>query len=117
MPIRWRLTIFNALVIGGILLALGFTLFFLLRETVLSSVEDIARKRALAAAKEIDRGEGLDEENGRLLLDDGLKHGLTHDGVFIVVRNGRGDIITQTINLTNNVKVKDALWRRALKTG
>jgi two-component system, OmpR family, sensor kinase len=117
VPIRWRLTIFNALVIGGILLALGCTLFFLLRETLLSSVEDIARKRALAAAKEIDRGEGLDEENGRLLLDDGLKHGLTHDGVFIVVRNGRGDIITQTINLTNNVKVKDALWRRALKTG
>ena len=100
MPIRWRLTIFNALVIGGILLALGCTLFFLLRETLLSSVEDIARKRALAAAKEIDRGEGLDEENGRLLLDDGLKHGLTHDGVFIVVRNGRGNIITTAINST-----------------
>ena len=27
MPIRWRLTIFNALVIGGILLALGCALF------------------------------------------------------------------------------------------
>ena len=35
MPIRWRLTIFNALVIGGILLALGCALFFLLRQTLL----------------------------------------------------------------------------------
>ena len=73
MPIRWRLTIFNALVIGGILLALGCALFFLLRQTLLSSVEDTARNRALAAAKEIDSGEGLDEEKGRLVLDDGLK--------------------------------------------
>ena len=95
MPIRWRLTIFNALVIGGILLALGCALFFLLRQTLLFSVEDIARDRALAAAEEINRGEGLDEENGRLELDGGLKRGLTHDDVFIIVRNGRGSIIDQ----------------------
>ena len=117
MPIRWRLTIFNALVIGGILLALGCALFFLLRQTLLFSVEDTARKRALAAAKEINSGEGLDEEDGRLLLDDGLKHGLTHDGVFIIVRNGRGNIITKTVNLANNREVNDELWRRVLKTG
>ena len=102
MPIRWRLTIFNAVVIGSILLALGCALFFLLRQTLLFSVEDTARKRALAAAQEINSGEGLDEEDGRLLLDDGLKHGLTHDGVFIVVRDGRGNIITKTVNLPNN---------------
>jgi two-component system, OmpR family, sensor kinase len=117
VPIRWRLTIFNALVIGGILLALGCALFFLLRETLLFSVEDTARSRALAAKKEIDRGEGLDEENGRLLLDDGLKRGLTQDDVFIVVRNGRGNIITKTVKLPNNGKAHDELWRRVLKTG
>jgi len=117
VPIRWRLTIFNALVIGGILLALGCALFFLLRQTLLFSVEDTARNRALAAAKEIDRGEGLDEENGRLELDGGLKRGLTHDDVFIIVRNGRGDIITKTVNLANNGERHDELWRRVLKTG
>ena len=117
MPIRWRLTIFNALVIGGILLALGCALFFLLRQTLLFSVEDTARNRALAAAKEIDRGEGLDDENGRLELDGGLKRGLTHDDVFIIVRNGRGDIITKTVNLANNGERHDELWRRVLKTG
>jgi two-component system, OmpR family, sensor kinase len=117
VPIRWRLTIFNALVIGGILLALGCALFFLLRQTLLFSVEDIARKRALAAAEEINRGEGLDEENGRLELDGGLKRGLTHDDVFIIVRNGRGSIIDKTVNLSNNGEVHDVLWRRVLETG
>jgi two-component system, OmpR family, sensor kinase len=117
VPIRWRLTIFNALVIGGILLALGCALFFLLRQTLLFSVEDTARNRARAAAEEINRGEGLDEENGRLELDGGLKRGLTHDGVFIVVRNGRGDIMDKTVNLSNNGEAHDELWRRVLKTG
>jgi two-component system OmpR family sensor kinase len=117
VPIRWRLTIFNALVIGSILLALGFVLFFLLRHTLLSSVEDTARKRADAAARQITSGEGLDEEDGRLLLDDGLKRGLTHDGVFIVVRDGRGSIIDQTGNLPSNGGAEDKLWRRVLETG
>jgi two-component system, OmpR family, sensor kinase len=117
VPIRWRLTIFNALVIGSILLALGCALFFLLREELFSSVEDTARNQALAAAKQIDSGEGLDDEKGGLVLDEGLKQGLTHDGVFIVVRNGRGNIITQALKPSNNGKVHDELWRRVLKTG
>ena len=118
MPIRWRLTIFNALVIGSILLALGLALFFLLRQTLLSSVEETARDRAEAAAKEINRGEGLDEEDGRLELDGGLKRGLTHDGVFIAVRDGRGRIIApQTGNLLNNGGAQDKLWRQVLETG
>ena len=117
MPIRWRLTIFNALVIGGILLALGCGLFFLLREELFSSVKDTARNQAVAAAKQIDSGEGLDDEKGGLVLDEGLKQGLTHDGVFIVVRNGRGNIITQALKPSNNGKVHDELWRRVLKTG
>jgi signal transduction histidine kinase len=117
VPIRWRLTIFNALVIGGILLALGCGLFFLLREELFSSVKDTARNQAVAAAKQIDSGEGLDDEKGGLVLDEGLKQGLTHDGVFIVVRNGRGNIITQALKPSNNGKVHDELWRRVLKTG
>ena len=116
MPIRWRLTIFNALVIGSILLALGFALFFLLRHTLLSSVEETVRDRAGAAAREITRGEGLDEEDGRLELDGGLKRGLTHDGVFIVVRDGRGSIITQTGKFPSSGGAQDKLWRQVLET-
>ncbi len=51
MPIRWRLTLFNALIIGAILLALGLSLFLLLREALLSGVEDTVRSRAVAAAR------------------------------------------------------------------
>ena len=47
MPIRWRLTLFIALVIGAILLLLGFSLYFLLREALLSNMEDIAQSRVL----------------------------------------------------------------------
>ena len=118
MPIRWRLTIFNALVIGSILLALGFALFLLQRHTLLDSIRETASDRALAAAKEIDRGEGLDEEDGRFELDGGLQRGLTRDGVFIVVRDGRGRIIApQTGNLLNNGETQDKLWRKVLETG
>jgi two-component system, OmpR family, sensor kinase len=116
VPIRWRLTIFNALVIGGILLALGCALFFLLRQTLLSSVDVTARKGALTAAKEINIEEGLDEENGRLVIDDGLERVLTNDGVFIVVRDGRGNIIDESVNFPNDGRVTDELWRRVLET-
>jgi signal transduction histidine kinase len=117
VPIRWRLTIFNALVIGGILLALGCALFFLMRHTLLSSVDDTARKGALFAAKEINSEEGLDEENGRLVIDDGLERGLTNDGVFIVVRDGRGSIIDKSANFPNDGRVTDELSGRVLETG
>ncbi len=117
MPIRRRLTIFNALIIGSILLALGCALFFLLRQSLLSSVEDTARSRALAAARSIVAGEGLEEEDGRLVLDDDLVDGLTVDGVYIIVRDGRGSIITQTVDLPANREARDEVWRVALEAG
>ena len=78
MPVRWRLTIFNALAIGAILVALGLALFLVLRATLLSSVEETAQSRAFAAARSIAAGEGLEEEEGRLVLDDDLVDGRVH---------------------------------------
>jgi hypothetical protein len=46
MPIRWRLTVFNALVMGAILRAFGVSVFFLVRGALLSSVEHAVRDRA-----------------------------------------------------------------------
>ena len=51
MPIRWRLTLYIALAIGAILLILGFALFFLLRDALLSNVENTTRQRAENAAR------------------------------------------------------------------
>ena len=89
----------------------------LLRQSLLSSVEDTARSRAFAAARSIVAGEGLEEEDGRLVLDDDLVDGLTVDGVYIIVRDGRGGIITQTVELPANREARDEVWRVALEAG
>lgn len=108
MPIRWRLTLFIALAIGAILLLLGLTLFFMLRDALLSNVEDTARGRALNAAQSIRSGEefsGDDVEE------------LTLDGVFVIVRDGEGRILNETVNLKTKDMSRDTVWRRALASG
>ena len=94
MPIRWRLTIFNALVIGAYSWRSAVHSFSCCARHCSSALKKLL-VRELSPLPRNQQGEGLDEEDGRLVLDEGLKEGLTHDGVFIVVRNGRGNIITQ----------------------
>ena len=105
MPIRWRLTLFIALAIGAILLILGLTLYFLLRGALLSGVEDTVRNRAVTAAREVQSGEELDAGDDELTLD----------GVFIVVRNERGRVLAQTVDLRSGGE--DPVWKRALESG
>ena len=106
MPIRWRLTLFIALAIGAILLILGIVLYFLLREALLSNVEDTARARALHAARSV-RSEGdLDAEEIEQL---------TLEGVFVIVRDGQGRALSETIGLASGAV--DPVWREALATG
>jgi two-component system OmpR family sensor kinase len=108
LPIRWRLTLFNALIIGAILLALGLSLFLLLREALLSGVEDTARSRALAAARILESGEDLG--------DDDLQQ-FTTDGVFIIVRDARGRVLDQTTYFSTDEGANDPVWERALASG
>ena len=93
MPIRWRLTLFIALAIGAILLILGVVLYFLLREALLTNVEDTARARALTAARNV-RSEGD--------LDDIEQ--LTLDGVFVIVRDGQGRALSETASLASGAE-------------
>ena len=97
MPIRWRLTLFNALIIGVILLALGLSLFLLLRQALLSGVEDTVRARAFAAARALESGEDP-------LRDDAEQ--LTADGVFLVVRDTGGRILDRTTNFSTGGRVQ-----------
>ncbi len=107
MPIRWQLTLFNALAIGSILLLLGLILYFLLRGALYSGIEETARNRAVAVARDVERGESLDEEDAEEFA---------LDGVFVVVRDGRGRILDQTTSL-KDAKAEDPVWRRALASG
>jgi two-component system, OmpR family, sensor kinase len=108
VPIRSRLTLFNALAIGVILLGLGFALFFFVREALLSRVEDTVSSRALAAAKTVNSGETIDQNEIQQL---------TLDGVFVIVRNGDGQILTQSVDLPSSVEDLDTLWSQALQSG
>ena len=60
MPVRWRLTLFNALAIGAMLALLGLFVYFVLQEALLSGVEDTVRARAEEAANGVGAGETLD---------------------------------------------------------
>jgi signal transduction histidine kinase len=107
LPIRWRLTLFIALVIGAILLVLGLTLFFLVREALLSGVEDTTRTEALAAAKAIESGEALDQED---------MEEQTLEGIFVFVRDGNGQILAQTVELPSQ-QDSESVWQQALQSG
>jgi two-component system, OmpR family, sensor kinase len=109
LPIRWRLTLFNALIIGAILLALGLSLFLLLREALLSGVADTVRSRAVVAARALESGENP-------LGDDDVGQ-LTADGVFIIVRDARGSVIDRTTNFSPKEESRDPVWKRAVESG
>ncbi len=107
MPIRWRLTLFIALVIGAILLFLGLALYFLSRSTLLAGIEDTTQRRAVSVARTIESGERLSDDNIQRL---------TVDGVCVIVRDGSGGVL-RTINLPAKGRTNDAVWREAASTG
>ena len=107
MPIRWRLTLFIALVIGAILIVLGLALYFLSRSALLANVEDTTQSRAISAADTI--------ESGELLSGDEAEQ-LTLDGVSVIVRDGSGEAI-QTANFPAEGGASDAVWREAVRSG
>lgn len=106
LPIQWRLTLFNALAIGAILLVLGFALFFFLRGALLAGVENTARGRAVTAARTIRSGDALSQDD--------LER-LTLDGVFVLIRDEQGKVVSKTVNLAS--RNNDTIWRKALVSG
>jgi signal transduction histidine kinase len=93
---------------GAILLLLGLALFFLLRAALLSGVERTAKNRAVTAARTVQAGESLSQEDAERL---------TLDGVFVIVRDRRGDILDKTVKLDARRGTRDEIWRQALQTG
>ena len=109
MPIRWRLTFFIALSIGAVLVALGLSLFLLLRDAALSDVEDTVRDRALAAAQTVEFG-------GELAAGEAERSSLGDE--FVIVRDGQGEILDPPfLQSVPQEEINDSLWPRALETG
>ena len=107
MPIRWRLTLFIALAIGMILLALGLTLYLLNRNALLKSLEETTENGAKAVADTIEAGEKLSsaaDDDDQLILDE----------VGVIIRDKDGGIL-QREGLQAVSSADDNVWRKALK--
>lgn len=116
MPIRWRLTVFNALAIGAILVLLGFGLFLILRETLLSNVENTVQSRAALAARDLE----VDGDSGgapQVKLEADTVEQLSLDGVFVVVRNWDGSVLYESVNVPADSLRQDTVWREVPTTG
>jgi two-component system OmpR family sensor kinase len=109
LPIRWRLTLFNALIIGAIMLVSGIVLFFFVREALLSGIEEAARNRALAVARSAESGRAVDENE--------LGSSTALEGAFVVVRDEDGRVLARSFDLPARARDADTIWRRALRSG
>jgi two-component system, OmpR family, sensor kinase len=111
LSIRWRLTLFIALVIGVILLVLGLSLYLLIRGMLLKDVEVTAKSRGEAVAHTYESGDQLSHapnDDDQILFD---------DSVAVIVRGKNGKVIDK-FNLPAGGSAADSdVWRKALKTG
>jgi len=89
LPIRWRLTVFNSLVITVILLVLGSSVFLLVRKALFSGTEATVQSVAHEVASTLSDGQDLSPDDVERL---------TLEGVFVVVRDGEGRILMQTVD-------------------
>lgn len=115
MSIRLRLTIFNALAIGVILLLLGVGIFFILRESLLSSVESTVQTQAEAAARDLEIDDDGSSADPQVRLEEEAAEQLSFDGVFVIVRDRSGRILYESVNLPTGGG--DGVWRDVAATG
>jgi two-component system, OmpR family, sensor kinase len=118
MSIRWRLTIFNALAIGAILVLLGAALFFILRGSLqhVLNVEDTVERGAQLAARNLERDEGSGG-GPDVKLEDEAAEQLALGGVFVIVRNQGGRVLYESVTLQASSKGQDNIWREVARTG
>ena len=109
MPIRWRLTLFNTLIMGSILLVMCLFLFFTLRAALLSGVRDAAENRAVEIARDVEGEPGDD------WFDEDETEELALAGIFAVVRDAEGKVLAQSAESESGEG--DSIWREALESG
>jgi hypothetical protein len=78
------------------------------RSALLSNVEYTAERRAESAAKIIRSGETLRADDVQEL---------TLDGVFVIIRDGEGRVLNDTLNLTSKGGAGNSVWKQALDSG
>src|SRR5215210_7639467 len=112
MPIRWRLTLLNAVMIGVILLTLAGSFAWLWYEHRVDQVENTTRTQAKEAAKALEDSEdllGTDKDELRQLTAAGA--------VVIVIRNAQGKVLGQMPDKPDFSagEIPDPVWKKAFK--
>jgi two-component system, OmpR family, sensor kinase len=90
LPIRWRLTLLNAVMMGGILLTLAGSFAWLWYEDLVEQIEKITRTQAAEAATALEDGEDLVGKD-----HDELAQATAGGAVVIVIRNAQGEVLRQ----------------------
>jgi two-component system, OmpR family, sensor kinase len=121
LPIRWRLTLLNALIIGVILLTLAVTFAYLWYEQRENRVEKTTERQAGEAAKALEDGEDLLGQDR-----DELKQATADGSVVIVIRNAQGKVLGQMPkpkpsneipDFSSTKEVQDLVWKDVVDKG
>jgi two-component system, OmpR family, sensor kinase len=123
LPIRWRLTLLNAVMIGVILLTLAGSFAWLWYRQSVRQVEEITETQANEAARALEgvpcrrppcKGEDLLGDD-----DDELKQATAGGDVVIVIRNAQGKVLGQMPDKPDFSpgKIDDPVWKEVFKDG
>lgn len=113
LPIRWRLTLFHALAILFIVALLGAVITIVAIRGTGSEVEETSHAHALEAARYFEVGGSLDP---------GSLESIAGDDVFLVVRDGSGQVIAEAGEPAQDIdqvgrEERTDIWREVLTTG
>jgi two-component system, OmpR family, sensor kinase len=114
LPIRWRLTLLNTVMIGVILLTLAASFAWLLYEYRVDQVENTTRTQAKEAAKALEDGEDLLGKD-----KDELTQATADGAVVIVIRNAQGKVLGQMPDKPDfsTGEIHDPVWKEVFKKG
>src|SRR5215204_2144154 len=119
LPIRWRLTLLNAVMIGVILLTLAGSFTWLWHEHRVDQVENTTSTQAKEAKKALEEGEDLLGKD-----KDELIQATASGDVIIVLWNAQGEVLGQEPKppekpdfKTGAGEIDDTVWKKVLKSG
>src|SRR5215203_3065491 len=112
MPIRWRLTLLNAVMIGVILLTLAGSFTWLWYAHRVDQVEKTTSNQAKEAANALEDGEDLLGKD-----KDELRQATASGDVIIVIRNAQGKVLGQMHVRPNKPdfstgEIHDPVWKK-----
>jgi two-component system, OmpR family, sensor kinase len=120
LPIRWRLTLLNAVMIGVILLTLAGSFAWLLYEDLVEQVENTTKTQAKEAATALQDGEDLLGKD-----KDEWAQATLNGAVVIVIRNAQGKVLGQLPEATDKTdipdfstgEIHDTVWKEVSPSG